>query len=251
MRRILILGFLIFAFAPFAGAYDVVLKSGAVIHFEKYRVAGDQLIYLAEGGKEESVPLAKINLAATRQRNEKIDPPLALPGLYPTPLGDVARQMNLKPKIDPQGYVFTDDDFPSSPPHPQPASAPASSPAAAPKPASAGAAPNSDEDKIKRFVSRSGSLTEQQFANRILGPDLAEMKFPGRPRWQSRIYAAHQRYLADAKLCISDRVSDMGRRQDLACSRLDTDKADVLSLRDEGKQSAQQWKSRQEKVANP
>jgi hypothetical protein len=106
---------------PLARAYDVVLKTGAVIHFQKYRLSGNQLFYVAESRKEVSVPLSDINLAATREKNENANPPLATPGLYPAPLGDIARNLNGKPETNPEGYVFTDDDFPSWPAEGEPA----------------------------------------------------------------------------------------------------------------------------------
>jgi hypothetical protein len=246
IRRLLVFGLLLI-FAPAVSAYDVVLKNGAVIHFQKYRVSNDRLIYTSESGREESVALSDVNLAATRDRNENADPPLALPGLYPTPLGDIARQSNLKPQVDPKGYVFTNDDFPSSPPAPQPANIAVSSSSGAGSLENHDLGPALSRAKIEQFIVKTESLTDRQYTERILGPDLAVIEFPKRSEWQVRIYEAHRRYLSDAKLCISDRVSDIGRRQDLACARLDSDKITTQSMRDEGRQRALDWKTRQEK----
>ena len=256
LRRLLLLGLLALFLAPLVCAYDVALKNGSIIHFQKYRVADNKLIYLSKAGEELSVNLSDINLTLTRQLNAKADPPLALPGLTgntapprqpPAPLGDVARQLNLKPEIDPQGRVFTNDDFPSSPVPPAPAKAAPSAPHAAANAAQSSSDWSASKAKIERFLSNTGQLTEQQYAARMLGPDLADIQFPNRPAWQTKIYAEHQRYLADAKLCISDRVADEGRPQDAACSRLDSDKYAVQSSRDLGKQLAQDWASRQDK----
>lgn len=222
---------------------------------------------------EESVLLSDINFERTRELNEKADPPLDLAGWIaqmnaprriipppppPQPLGEVARQLRLKGEVDPEGRVFTNDDFPSSPIPPVPAKAKASSSptANAKTPSSsiandlsAGSDWDASKGKIEQFLRKTEGLTEQQYAAKMLGPDLAEVQFPKRSSWQTEIYADHQRYVADAKLCISDRVSDEGRRQDAACSRLDSDKSSVQSLRETGQSSAQQWKARQEAFA--
>jgi hypothetical protein len=153
--------------------------------------------------------------------------------------------------------VFTNDDFPSSPVPPPPENAAAlASPSAngSTSPSSAASASSSNSDwvaskaRIEVFLKKTENLTEQQYAARTLGPDLAQVQFPRRSSWQTTLYAEHQKYVADAKLCISGRVSDQGRRQDAACYRLD-DKESVHSLRESGKESAQEWKSRQEAVA--
>jgi len=172
------------------------------------------------------------------------------------PLGDVARQLGLKPESGAEGRVFTDDDFPSSPVPRTPANAaispsPAANAAAAASPAAN--VPNSGTNwvaskaKIELFLSKTENLTELEYAERSLGADLAGVQFPKRSGWQKEIFVAHRRYVANARLCISDRVSDAGRRQDAACSNLDADKSNAHSLRENGKALAQDWKSRQEK----
>ncbi len=257
MRRVLILGFAAICLAPSLCAYDVALENGSVIHFQKYRVADNKLIYLSESGEELSVPMSDINLSLTRQMNEKEKPPLELPGLTgnaktkqsPEPLGDVARQLGVKPESDAEGHVFTNDDFPSSPVPPEPAKATTSR-----SPAANGAKSNADwassKAKIELFLRKTGNLTERQYADRTLGPDLADVEFPRRSSWQAELYAAHQEYVADAKLCISDRVSDMGRHQNAACYKLDSDKSRVQTLREKGQGLAQEWKTRQERAVS-
>jgi hypothetical protein len=269
------LGFTATLLAPLLRAHDVALRDGSVIHFQNYRVVNNELLYLSESGQERSVLLSNINFARTRELNAKENPPLdldswiekmnaarksAAPPKPPTPppLGDVARQLGLKGEVDAEERVFTNDDFPSSPlpPVPENSVAPAS-PAAngvtPPSPIANASSAGSDwaasKAEIEVFLGKTEGLTEQQYAARTLGPDLADVEFPGRSSWQARIYANHQKYVVDAKLCISDRVSDEGRRQNAACSRLDADKETVRSLRESGKASAQQWKSRQDAVA--
>jgi hypothetical protein len=265
--RVLTLGFAVLLLAPLLCAYDVALRNGTVIHFQTYRVVNDELLYLAESGEERSVLLTDINFARTRELNEKADPPLDLqnwidkmnaarktsPPPKP-PLGDVARQLGLKGAVEAEGRIFTNDDFPSSPvtPAPKGAAPPASSAiTSSPKsqPANNSSASSdwaTSKAKIELFLKHTESLTEQQYATRTLGPDLDEVQFPRRSEWQAKLFAGHQRYVADAKLCISDRVSDEGRRQDAACSRLDSDKSTVQTAREWGRTSAEEWKSRQD-----
>lgn len=270
MRRVLILGFVVIFLAPLLCAYDVALRNGSVVHFEKYRVVNKELLYISPAGDERSVLLSDINFARTRELNEKADPPLDLAGWIeqmnapkkppvppppPTPLGDIARELRLKGEVDPEGRVFTDDDFPSSPVPP----APVNDSASPPPGTNANASPSSSANiqsgtsnwaaskaKIELFLTKTANLTEQQYAHRSLGSDLAGVEFPKRPSWQAQLYAEHQKYVTDAKLCISDRVSDQGRRQDAACYRLDSDKSTVQSLRAKGQELAQDWKSRQD-----
>lgn len=273
LRRLLTLGFAVILLAPLLCAYQVALRNGSVIHFEKYRVVNNELLYVSQSGEERSVLLTDINFARTEELNAKENPPLDVQALIDQmnaarkdasapkpapPLGDVARQLGLKGDGNAEGRVFTNDDFPSSPTSPFPMnttvmSSPGQNAAVQPSPVTNSPAANSDwaasKAKIELFLSKTENLTELQYAAKMLGSDLAEVQFPGRSHWQTEIYRDHQRYIADAKLCISDRVSDEGRRQNLACSRLDSDKSNVQSMRATGKASAEEWKSRQEAFA--
>jgi hypothetical protein len=260
--------------APLVFAYQVALRNGAVVHFQKYRVVNNELLYLAESGEERSILLTDINFARTRELNEKENPPLDLDSLIgkmnaarksaapkpaQPPLGDVVHQLGLKPESAAEGRVFTDDDFPSSPVPPTPASAARSATPSVNSTVAASPAanvPNSNTNweaskaKIELFLSRTENLTEEGYAARSLGPELANVQFPKRSGWQAEIYAAHRRYVANAKLCISDRISDEGWRQDAACANLEADKANVRALRENGKAQARDWKARQEKFAS-
>jgi hypothetical protein len=268
LTRVLALGFALLVLAPLICAYDVALRNGSVIHFEKYRVVNNEFLYMDAGGKERSVLLSDINFARTRELNEKENPPLdlakwiaqmnAVKKSPAPPLGDVARQLGLKGEVDAEGRVFTNDDFPSSPIPPASENAtasrlPGTNATASPSPAPNAPTDNSDwaasKAKIELFLRKTENLTEQQYANRALGPDLAEVQFPKRSAWQTNLYAEHQRYVADAKLCISDRVSDLGGRQNAACSRLDFDKYTVQTSRENGQALAQEWKTRQDAFA--
>jgi hypothetical protein len=269
LQRVLTLSFAVMLLAPLLCAYDVALRNGTVIHFQKYRVVDNELLYLSESGEERSVLLTDINFARTRELNEKANPPLDLQSWIDKmnasrkaaappspPLGDVARQLGLKGAVDAEGRVFTNDDFPSSPVPPAPESAATSASLNTSDPAtqlandpSASSGWAASKAKIELFLNKTENLTEQQYAARILGPDLDEVQFPRRAEWQAKLFAEHQKYVADAKLCISDRVSDEGRRQIAACSRLDSDKTTVQTARQWGKTSAQEWKSREDAFA--
>jgi hypothetical protein len=263
-----IAGIVVLIFAPFVCAHQVALRNGTVIEFEKYRVANNELLYVDAIGVERSVQLTDINYARTKELNANENPALNLPlpslkstpvKTAPTPLGDVARQVGAKPETEAEGRVFTNDDFPSSP-MPRGTTSGGASPSATVKTTAAttvaAGAPSSAPDwaaskaKIELFLSRTQGLTEQEYVARLLGPGLTDIQFPRRAEWQAEIFRAHQRYVADATLCISDRVSDMGRRQNEACSRLDSDKTNVQTMRDQGKGWAQDWKTRQE-AASP
>lgn len=256
MRRLLILAGPAIFFAPMLCAHDVALRNGTVVHFQSYGVVNNELFYNSPTGEQRVILLTDINFNRTRELSRNDNPPLDIDGLIAKmnaarrapapPLGDVARQLNAKPTVNADGRVFTNDDFPASP------VLPAAAASAAPEHPVAGLATGSSDwpgakARIERFINKTAGLTEQQYAARMLGPGLAAIEFPRRSEWQARIYAQHQKYLTDAELCISGRVSDAGSRQDAACRRLDDDKYRVQSLGDEGKQHAQEWKSRQEK----
>lgn len=255
---------------PSLRAYDVALRDGTVIHFTKYRVVNQELLYAGQDGAEKSVLLSDINFARTHELNANANPPLDLDAWIaqmnaprkaaptpapPQPLGDAARQLSLKADVDPAGRVFTNDDFPGSPialpsANPNPVTA---RPTGGTPSSSFNVSPSTSESvwaaskaKIQQFLARTEGLTEQQYAAKLLGPDVADVQFPRRTAWQREIFEHHKQYVNDAKLCISDRVSDEGWRQDEACTRLDSDKSTVQTLRAQGQSSAQEWKTRQE-----
>jgi hypothetical protein len=62
-------------------AYEVVLKDGRIIKFDKYRVTERTLLYTDENGKEIAIPLSEVELDRTQQLNDQESDPLSLPGL--------------------------------------------------------------------------------------------------------------------------------------------------------------------------
>src|ERR1700687_1992295 len=65
-------------------AYEVALKDGRVIQFQKYQASELSLFYIDDQGKEISLPLSSIDLDRTRELNAKENPPFNLPGLITT-----------------------------------------------------------------------------------------------------------------------------------------------------------------------
>ncbi len=169
-----------------------------MIHFEKYRVVSNELLYLDASGQERSVQLTDINYARTKELNANENPPLNLPlpsakstpvKTAPTPPGDVARQVGTKPEKKAEGRVFTNDDFPSSP-IPRGTTNGGASPSTTVKTTAAttvaagapGGAPDwaTNKAKIEQFLSRTQGLTEQEYVARLLGAELAEVQFQRR-----------------------------------------------------------------------
>lgn len=242
LQRTAIVLSVMFSITPVLFAYDVVLKNGLVIHFQKYRVAEDKLFYTIDSGKETSVPLSEINIRATDQLNRTEEPPLNLPGFREdsttpaanqvgAPLGDIVKHAQPRNRNVETRRVYTNDDFRSSSP-----------------PAMRNEASKSDttlsHEKIGQGLQEVATYTEQEFANMALGSELSNYEFPGRAEWQSRLYAARQSQIADLRLCISDRVSDNNGAQGTACSRTNSNKYKVESLQDEGRGAAQAWRRR-------
>jgi hypothetical protein len=247
-RTAIVLAIMLFI-APVLFAYNVVLKSGLVIHFQKYRVSEDKLFYTADNGKEMSVALSEINIQATNQLNGEEEPRLNLLGFRrnsttPTanqagvPLGDIVKQIQPR-NPNPDGKrVYTNDDFPESSP-------------STTSDASAESDTTSPHKKSRPDLQEMATYTEQEFANIALGRKLKTCEFPGRGEWQRRLYAARESQIADLRLCNSDRVSDDNGAQRVACSKKDSDRNKVESLKDEGRTAAQAWLRRQTQQGNP
>lgn len=224
-------------------AQQVVLKDGFVVHIHKYHVSADKLYYVGDDGKQTSILLSDINLALTQQLNAEEKTALKLPGMSNTrktttadqkteSLGELAQRLrpkNLKPATQ---RVFTNENFQS-----EPASAGQSNVS---KPLSNAQIRQRAEDMLREASTK----TEQLFAIDALGDDLEDIQFPGRSRWEEQLYESEQKLIADARLCLSNRVSDKGPPQDAACSNLDWDEAKTDSLKSKGREMAREWKSR-------
>ena len=115
-------------------AYQLAMKNGSVVQFEKYRVESGNVICTDAAGKEQPVALADVDIERTNALNAKETPPLDLSGATATAagiaatsqpagtsdgssLGDAARDLRAQGKAHPasQKRTFTNNDVPSSP----------------------------------------------------------------------------------------------------------------------------------------
>jgi len=165
-------------------AYEVALKNGRVIQFQKYRTSETALLYIDDQGKEISIPLSSIDLDRTRELNAKEIPPLSLPGLIatsagrdldsPPSLGEIARNFHKKYATAPSRRVLSNDDVASAPL------------AAAPE---ALTLQNSNPDtwnaRIHAFTATVGPL-ENMDANKLARAVLGDLdvNFSGRREWE-------------------------------------------------------------------
>jgi hypothetical protein len=78
-RLVFLLLLLLLALPAFA--YQVALRDGRIVKFEKYWVTEKTLLFTDERGKEIAIPLAEIDLDRTRQLNKQEGTPLNLPSL--------------------------------------------------------------------------------------------------------------------------------------------------------------------------
>ncbi len=165
-------------------AYQVALKDGRVIQFQKYRVADDKLYYSAKDGREASIPLAAVDMDRTRQLNASESPPLELPGLAPpkTPavsqepsLGEIARQIRRGQTKPATKRVFTDDDV---------AHATYESLTASNGAASSIEQTNAYLDDAEAYANELADKTARQLADLAVG----DVQFPGRDRWEDTLF---------------------------------------------------------------
>lgn len=198
-------------------AYQLALKDGRTLPFQKHRVEAGKFIYTDEAGKEVSVALSDVDLERTKALNANETPPLDLSPIAttaglsagnsatgkaansadPPSLADAARAMREEGKTHPAAAnrKYTSDDMPSSGEGVRMLEA-----AAEEKKADAGVETHRDEPRQRR-----SPLTEQEisefydfgreetarniFAYAGLPPDTA---FPDRAEWEFRLFEAKQ-----------------------------------------------------------
>jgi hypothetical protein len=227
-------------------AYEVALKDGRVIQFQKYRVAQDKLYYIAVDEREQSVPLITIDVERTRELNAKAVVPLELPGLVTqassettdsqaASLGEIARQLRAKraaEELVPTRHTYSSDDF------------------AAAEPTEEVMPPASDGQvnfqtwraTAVRFQAQLHAMEiepEQDAVKRALG-SYSESKFPERDSWERRFLAVRGNFLRTLQMCMSDRASDIEDKPK-ACSRAVSQQYDYDSLKREGLKLAMYW----------
>jgi len=215
LRRVLVL----FALATLCSlplyAYQVALKNGFVIHFQKYRVADNKLYYVGDSGKEVAVPLSTINMELTQQLNTAEKTPLKLPpeattkavngGSQPTSLGalaqsiaDVARKNQTKDAHVTAKRVWTSDDFPST--GEKESTVPLSK------------TPESASETLREFR----SLDKEELGAAVLKMASApDVDFPDRRNWEQKLFEAKQAWI--------DQVDRMMAHKDSSKDVLDTE----------------------------
>jgi hypothetical protein len=225
-------------------AYEVVLKDGRVIQFQKYRASETALLYIDDQGTEISIPLSSVDLDRTRELNAKENPPLNLPGLtkssdssatenHPS-LGETARKLRKNgPQTAKRVYDNTDLQSTSVDAQWQTLNK------------EIGEDPRKNRDKLSQQLHQLERFTDQQAIEVILGKDVI-VQFPNRPAWESKMLAERLKYLSSLRQCLSDRVSEHDEMQ-RACGQYNNFKAEYDSLSQEGRARAADWKSLKEK----
>jgi len=226
-------------------AYEVALKDGRVIQFQKYRASENALLYIDDQGKEISIPLSSVDLDRTRELNAKENPPLNLPGLITTSassnldsqpsLGEIARQLRARQgakEIAPTKHTYSSDDFiPGAPTEEVMA------------PVSGGQVNfqtwRSMAVRFQAAFHASEIESEQEAVKQALGSH-SESKFPERDSWERRFLKARGNFLRSLQMCMSDRASD-NEEKPKACSRLVSQQLDFNNLEREGLKLAMYW----------
>jgi hypothetical protein len=196
-------------------AYQLAMKNGSVVEFQKYRVESGQVIYTDAAGKEVPVAITDVDLERTTKLNAKETPPLDLSGAAvkpgasdkatvdePQSLGDAARAMRQQGKAHAtaQKRSYSDDDMshgsgsglPTLKAEPQPGST-----AAGGQNGTAGTSPTNTATAPKRQISEQQiseyyDMGREETARAMLSyaklpPDTP---FPERTEWESRLFEA-------------------------------------------------------------
>jgi hypothetical protein len=184
-----------------AFCYEVALKDGRVIRFQKYRASETALIYINDQGKEISIPLSSIDPDRTRELNTQENPPLNLPGLITTlsspnsdsvpSLGEVARKLRKDQTKEKRRAYTTDDLVPGSPEVPDLPVAQSSEPDAW----------RQRLNEVRKKMEPFENMDSAGLARLALGN--LEVDFPGRKEWQEQLF--------EQKKIILDLVRDAER----------------------------------------
>jgi len=176
-------------------AHQVALKNGFVIHFQKYRVADNNLYYLGDDRKEVSVPLNTINMELTQQLNTAEKTPLKLPteattkavsdGSQPASLGvlaqriaDVARKNQTKDAHITAKRVWTSDDFSST--GEEESTVPLTQ------------TPESVSETLREFR----ALDKEKLGAAVLKmANAPDVNFPDRRNWEQELFEAKQAWM--------------------------------------------------------
>jgi hypothetical protein len=246
-------------------AYEVALKDGRVIRFQKYRATESALLYIDDQGREISIPLDSVDLDRTRELNSQENPPLNLPALVSTSaarnlesqpsLGEMARNLRKKDAAAPSKRVFSNDDVASSP-----------FTAAAEQLTLHNSNPDTWQARLDAFKATVGPL-ENMDANRLARAVLGDLDvhFSGRHEWEeelslrkeavvtalqnaSRQYEEFYRLRDALKLTPSiskgdeDKLSQARMAAESAINQAQVQQSKFEVTVDKGKQRALEWK---------
>jgi len=201
-------------------AYQLAMKNGSLVQFQKYRVEGEKVIYSDASGKEVSVPLADVDLERTKalNANETSSLDLSSPAAKPAEnasagpagpsdesqsLGDAARALRKDGKAHAaaQKRSYTDDDMA----HTTSGELPTLKPEEKHEPAAGAQNGNSSSTAGSASSKRGRVLTDQEVSEyydlgredtaraMLRGANLPpDTPFPGREDWESRLFDAKQ-----------------------------------------------------------
>jgi hypothetical protein len=189
-------------------AYQLALKNGQTIQFEKYHATETTVFYTGVDGKEIAIQLTDVDIHRTQELNSREAVPLDLPGLGVTngsqpSLAEMARQQKKGTAGAGAKRVFTDDDMP----HRSPAVAAVQTVPAPSAHAQVHAEPM--HEIIDKFANKS----QAQMANEAV----SDMQFPGRGAWEQKLYVQGQRVLRFAQASLDrtkklDTITDPAER---------------------------------------
>ncbi len=227
-------------------AHQVALKNGFVVHFQKYRLAANNLYYLGDDGKEVSVPLSTINMELTQQLTAAEKTPLKLPGMsatkatngdgQPPSLGELAQRLRSGDAKTTNQRVFTDDNFSHT--------------------VSADALPGAPSTKnaettfhdAEAAISKLEDKTEKELGNDVAG----DTQFPRRSVWEGKLYAEKQQVIAAARdvLAVAKSNATDGVKNS-ALSKFNWEMEKYNDLKAEGIGQAADWERKTERNVKP
>jgi hypothetical protein len=193
-------------------AYELAMKNGTVVQFQKYRVENGMVICKDEAGREVSFALSDVDMERTKALNAAATPPLELSGAGPAvpgsadesqSLGDAARALRQEGKAHATGQKrsYTDDDMA----HTASGELPTLKPEEKQEGAAGAQDGNSSSSSAGKSTTRTRTLTDQEVSEyydlgredtaraMLRGANLpSDTPFPGREDWESRLYDAKQ-----------------------------------------------------------
>jgi hypothetical protein len=186
-----------------AMAHKVVLKTGRVIQFDKYRVQTGVLYYIDGSGREIRIPLGDINMDRTKQLSANDTPPLDLTDLAPPKpvppphqlsLGELAEKVRPPDATLTSQRVFTDDDVEHD-----------SSDENGHEHRERKEDFNSRIGRARKLISRQSDKTARE-----LGDDVVkDVQFPGREEWEHRLFEQNGKVVRSAQDAVdaAERIS--------------------------------------------